>query len=59
MGSRAERMSLHPAEAIHELLRRLPRRLVQIRNTIQQTELRPELAVQIFGVVANDIRSAA
>ena len=51
--------SLHSAEAIHEMLRRPPRGLVQLCDAVQQTELRAELAVQIFCVVANDIQTAA
>ena len=55
----AEIGSPHSTEAIHELLRRPPRGLVQLCDAVQQTKLRAELAVQVFGVIADDIQSAA
>src|SRR5215471_12649040 len=47
------------AEAIQELLGRAPRRLVQLGSVIQELKLRPELAVQGVGVVANHVEPAA
>ena len=52
-------LSLHPTEAIHELLMRTPMRLVQLPNAVQETELRPKLAVKMFGVVADYVQAAA
>ena len=47
------------AVAIQELLYRAERRLVQLFRAFDQSEARAKLFVQGFGVVADDIETAA